>query len=114
MAFLACCLALMAWFVIDQRIRQGRTIDIDDAGKIGWEMKVDVNHAGAPELASLPGVGPILAQAIVDERENHGQFHSLEDLLRVPGIGESKQKQLSGYLLFVVDSEVSDQTNPDD
>ncbi len=108
MALLACCLVLMAWFVIDQRIRRGRVIDIDDAGKIAWEMKVNVNEADVSELAALPGVGPVLAQAIVDHRDPKNPYRTPEDLLRVPGIGETKLGQLSGFLLFMVDSGVSD------
>jgi len=114
MALLAICLAAMAWFVLDQRIRQGRLVDIDDAGKIAWEMKVDVNHAKWSELASLPGVGPVLARAIVQDREQNGHFQSLDQLSRVPGIGETKQKQLGEYLLFMVDSQDSELTRPDD
>jgi len=40
------------------------------------------------ELMELPGIGPVLARRIVAYREEHGPFASLEELLRVPGIGE--------------------------
>ena len=48
---------------------------------------VDVNHAGADALITLPGIGEGKARAIVDYREKHGAFHSKEDLIYVPGIG---------------------------
>ncbi|WP_110685295.1 ComEA family DNA-binding protein [Salinicola aestuarinus] len=48
---------------------------------------VNVNQASVESLASLPGIGEVKAQAIVDERETHGAFESLEDLTRVSGIG---------------------------
>lgn len=51
---------------------------------------IDVNHADAEELEKLTGIGPALAQAIIAEREENGDFCSIEDLLRVKGIGESK------------------------
>lgn len=57
---------------------------------------VNVNTAGAAELEGLPGIGPSLAAAIVEERERGGPFASPEDLLRVSGIGEKKLGRLLG------------------
>ena len=51
---------------------------------------VNVNTADAEELETLTGIGPALAQAIVDYRAEHGAFRSAEDLLLVKGIGEAK------------------------
>jgi competence protein ComEA len=51
---------------------------------------VNINTATVDELDSLPGVGPATAQAIVDYRTEHGRFRSVEGLLEVRGIGESK------------------------
>jgi len=48
---------------------------------------VDLNRAGAEELQSLPGVGPALAQRILDSRWKEGPFRKPADLLRVRGIG---------------------------
>lgn len=50
---------------------------------------VDINTAAAEELQNLPGVGPVLAQRIVEYREANGPFASMEDLLGVKGIGEA-------------------------
>ena len=50
---------------------------------------VDVNTAAADELQELNGVGPALAERIIDYREANGPFRSLEDLLEVKGIGEA-------------------------
>jgi competence protein ComEA len=52
--------------------------------------RVRVNTADAAGLETLPGVGPVLAQRIVEYRELHGSFLQVEDLLDVPGIGEAK------------------------
>lgn len=49
---------------------------------------VCINTASAAELEALPGIGPVLAQRIVDDRAANGPFASKEDLLRVEGIGE--------------------------
>ena len=51
---------------------------------------VNVNTADAEELETLTGIGPSLAQAILDYRAAHGAFETAEDLLNVKGIGEAK------------------------
>jgi competence protein ComEA len=51
---------------------------------------IAINRATIAELEALPGVGPVLAGRIVAYREEHGPFRAVEDLLDVPGIGESK------------------------
>lgn len=51
---------------------------------------IDLNTASAAQLDSLPGIGPATAAAIVDDRERHGPFASVDDLQRVPGIGPAK------------------------
>lgn len=49
--------------------------------------KVNLNTAGAEELATLPRVGPVLAQRIVEWRKQHGRFNSVEELDAVDGVG---------------------------
>lgn len=49
--------------------------------------KVNVNSASAQELDSLPGIGPVLAQSIIDFRETNGPFGSVDELTEVSGIG---------------------------
>lgn len=51
---------------------------------------VNINTATAIQLEALPGVGPATAAAIVEHRERHGPFASVEDLIEVRGIGEAK------------------------
>lgn len=58
------------------------------AASQGGAAPVNVNTAGVEELKTLNGIGDVLAQAIVDERERNGPFSSVEDLTRVSGIGE--------------------------
>lgn len=52
--------------------------------------KLDLNRATPADLQRLPGIGPALAQRIVEARERQGRFASAGDLRRVPGIGEKK------------------------
>jgi competence protein ComEA len=51
---------------------------------------VRLNSATVAELETLPGVGPVLAQHILDYRSAHGSFASVEQLNDVPGIGDAK------------------------
>lgn len=50
--------------------------------------KLDLNTADLAALCTLPGIGAAKAQAILDWRQVHGKFTSLEQLLQVEGIGE--------------------------
>jgi uncharacterized protein len=59
---------------------------------------VDVNTASAPLLSHIAGLGPALAQAIVDFRDLNGAFSSRKDLLKVPRLGEKAFKQCAGFL----------------
>jgi competence protein ComEA len=52
--------------------------------------RVDLNTADVSALDGLPGIGPVLAQKIVDWRTEHGRFASVDQLREVGGIGESK------------------------
>lgn len=58
------------------------------------EGLVDVNTAGLDELMSLPGIGRVRAQAILDDREANGPYRYPESLIRVKGIGEGVLGQI--------------------
>ena len=55
---------------------------------------IDLNTATDEELATLPGIGPARAQAIVDHREQHGPFASAEAITEVHGIGQGIYQQV--------------------
>lgn len=56
--------------------------------------RVNLNTADLSALDSLPGIGPAKAQGILDWRQQHGRFASVDDLLDVPGIGASTLDRL--------------------
>ena len=57
-------------------------------------LPVDLNRATAQDLDALPGLGPALAQRIVDYRKAHGPFKQIEDLREVSGIGPHNLQRL--------------------
>jgi competence protein ComEA len=60
---------------------------------------LDLNTATAEQLDSLPGIGPVTAQKILDYRQAHGAFHSVAELEGVPGIGPGRLSQLKGLVI---------------
>ena len=59
---------------------------------------VDLNAAGSDELEAIPGIGKSLATRIVTFREKNGAFKSVDDLLKVQGIGEKSLEKLRPYV----------------
>lgn len=61
-----------------------------DPGAAGPGIPLSLTSATEPQLEALPGVGPVLAQHILDFRTRHGSFTSLQQLRTIPGIGPRK------------------------
>lgn len=59
---------------------------------------VNINTADEAELDELPGVGPATAQSIIEDREANGPFSTIEELMRVSGIGEKKFENLKSAI----------------
>ncbi len=74
---------------------------------LGPQERIDINSADETVLRRLPGVGPSRAAAIVRDRKSRGPFRSLQDLSRVPGIGQGLIERLSPHIDTVSASEMS-------
>ena len=82
-----------------------RTVSVTGGGAAAAEAstasgvdKININTADQAALESLPGIGPSLAQRIIEHRDTNGPFGSIQDLLDVSGIGEKTLANLEPYI----------------
>lgn len=71
--------------------------DISSA-QAGTNGLININTATISELDTLPGVGEATAATIIQDREQNGPFASIEDLMRISGIGEKKFAKVKDYI----------------
>ena len=60
---------------------------------------LDINLSPAEDILTLPGIGPVYSQAIVEYREQVSRFYFLEDIMNVKGIGEKRLEAIRPFLL---------------
>lgn len=95
----------------DTTIKTGSkiTINKDGSAQIGrmsgekhivFSIPLDINMATAQDFEALPGIGPKLAQKIVETREKLGGFKTIDDLKKVKGIGNKKFEKIMDKLTF--------------
>lgn len=61
---------------------------------------VPINSADQSLLVTLPGVGPAMADRIIEYRDQHGQITNIEQLKHIPGIGEKRSALLADHISF--------------
>ena len=59
---------------------------------------VSINQAGSEELQAVKGIGPAIAERILQYRNEHGRFEKLEDLANVHGIGKAKLEKIKSQV----------------
>lgn len=72
---------------------------------IAAEGQIDLNVATAQQLERLPGIGKEIAQRIVSYRKDSGPFKSVNDLMKVKGIGLGKLAKVKEHLTIGVSSQ---------
>lgn len=80
--------------VVPRRAPLAGTGGTGETGSAAAGGPLHLNTATAEQLDELPGVGPVTAQKIIDWREQHGAFSSVDDLDAIPGIGPARLEQL--------------------
>jgi len=98
-ALLLAALGATAGWWLAQGGLQGRLVEVERQPYRRAAFLVDVNAAGWPELAHLPGSGETLARRIVESRTTQGPFREPRDLLRIRGIGPITLRKIEPYLL---------------
>lgn len=84
---------------LETRDRKTIASHVRSRGLGGWSKPqltglIDLNAAGRLELEKLPGIGPTLADRIVQHRDRYGPFRKPEDLMQVEGIGEKRYERI--------------------
>lgn len=74
-----------------------QTVDPSDAADF-VSGKININTADIDKLTMLPGIGEVIAQRIIDYRQQHGKFRSVDELMNVEGIGESRLTNITKYI----------------
>ena len=91
-------------FIGRQMTKSGITIDTEIprvAETVSTSLsdgKININTANIDELTLLPNIGNTLAGRIIDYRNEHGLFKSIDDLTRVEGIGNKRVKEIAPYI----------------
>ena len=80
--------------VVDKALISNDNTMTAGSDKAKTSNKVNINHANKSELDTLPGVGPALAERIIEYRQTNGSFRDLDELKSVPGIGSSKYEKI--------------------
>jgi competence ComEA-like helix-hairpin-helix protein len=99
-AILCICALLIGLFVLRLAATKQGVIDIDQLPPSQADIQVELNLAPWTEFANLPGIGEYLGRSIVSYRQEHGDFQSIDEVKRVPGIGESRYRQMKSYLVI--------------
>ncbi len=87
-------------FNLTEELRDGQKLVITDEnpGSEHDDRRININTSSADRLQELPGIGPALAERIVEYRQRHGSFGSIEELAEVPGIGAATVDKLREWV----------------
>lgn len=95
----------------DEIIKRGSKIVISKEGSVDiglmsgekhliFSIPLDINKAAAQDFEALPGIGPKLAERIIETRERIGGFKTVDDLKKVKGIGDKKMDKIKDFIAY--------------
>ena len=79
--------------LLDSQVTKKSKKELNLAGQ-----SININTAGKEDLIKLPGVGETTAEKIILFRETHGIFETIEDIMKVKGIGKKKFAKMKPYI----------------
>ena len=74
------------------------TYQVEENDETPGELRININEAGEEELCQLPQIGPARAKNILEYREKHGPFASIEEIRAVSGIGDGIFQQIREHI----------------
>ena len=90
----------LTWLLTPRTARGDYEIEAEQPTEDAAQLRmVNINTAGVDELDSLPGIGPVLAQRIVDWRTENGPFTDAAQLLEVDGIVQTVLESIQDFIV---------------
>ena len=91
-------IALVVLLLLGSAVPGNAASPSKEKARASSDNPVDINEATAESLTSVPGIGKITAERIVEWRETNGPFRRIEDLIKVKGIGDKMFDKLRPYI----------------
>ena len=91
--------ALTIWLTLSRH----RLVDFFHPPERIIRFNLDINTAPGTELSLLPGIGPTMASRIIETRQQSGPFESVDDIIRVPGIGKITLQEMRPFIRTIPD-----------
>ena len=97
----------MEGFNLARELRDGDHVHVPRFGEelptptpygLSADRRIDINLADAALLETLPGIGPVIAQRVVEYREMNGRFETVEGIQEVSGIGATTFERVEGLI----------------
>ncbi len=79
--------------------------DVTKLNDDGTLLSIELNRASLNGLTLLPGIGPIIAERIINMRDSNGYFQSVDELLTIRGIGINKLNIITPFIIIGDNSE---------
>lgn len=83
---------------VAERTLEANCIGSQNSDEYSGTVRININEAGAEQLAELPGIGNVIAENIVKYRKEYGGFESVEEIMEVDGIGEGRFEKIKDLI----------------